>query len=151
MHNFSMVVFEGFWSGRILLIKIALFSPYFVLPLSWCRCAILTCLPGMPDVSARSLGLRRTWMATPLLVATGCLPNELFQTWAMHSVVAQSHAGTSLMLSLHESFGYTFGKMTSYSMGITWAVWVICLAPGWILRLSNGICYRVWPQVLYVF
>lgn len=31
---------------------------------------------------------------------------------------------TSLMLSLHESFGYTFGKMTSYSMGITWAVWV---------------------------
>ena len=131
------------FSGTCLLIFIALFWPYFVMTLSWCRCAILICLPGMPDVSARSLGLQRTW-------------NRLFTKWIVSDLshlqcCSTVSRRTSLMLSLHESFGYTFGKMTSYSIGITWAVWVICLAPGWILRLSHGISYWVWPQVVYVF
>ena len=56
------------------------------------------CHPDMPDGDAGRFR-KIAWAAEDLegkvlLVAIGCLPNEWFQTWAMYSVVAQSHAGT---------------------------------------------------------
>ena len=113
------------------------------------------CHPDMPTGDAGRFR-KITWAAEDLDGNTPVGHYRLFTKWTVSDL---SHAQCSstvsrrtwLMVSLHESFGYTFGKMTSYSMGITWALWVICLAPGWILRLSHGISYRVWPQVLYEF